>query len=51
LSDALFDDVLVRVKEYEERINHDVFMPTVKWAHESGRDDDSDLVMVEGSAA
>jgi len=53
LSDALFDDVLTRVKQFKDRINTDVIYPTVKWQHDTKQIDDSDndLFVVEGTAA
>ena len=34
LSDALIDDLMVRIKQHKNRINHDVIYPTVKWKHD-----------------
>lgn len=52
LSDALFDDVLARVKQFSDRINQDVIFPTVKWQHNSCDEDiDHNFVVVGGSAA
>lgn len=31
LSDALIDDIVVKIKTHKDRINRDVILPTVKW--------------------
>lgn len=36
LSDALIDDIMVKIKAHKERINMDVMYPTVRWRQSEG---------------